>query len=90
MLPGPSLCTILHPAGSLLSCVISADAAIEALREIFTIVLSVSASSHLQIRINMYKIIHHFAPFVQSFFVLFFFKMSLELVINNPYQKGTE
>lgn len=63
--PGPSLCTIPHPAGSLLSCVISADAAIEALREIFTIVLSVSASSHLQIRINTYKIIHHFAQFTR-------------------------
>lgn len=64
---GPSLCTILHPQAPLLSCVISADAAIEALGGIFTIVLSPGASSshcsHLQIRINSYKIIHHFAHF---------------------------
>lgn len=91
---GPSLCTILHPQAPLLSCVISADAAIEALGGIFTIVLSPGASSshcsHLQIRINSYKIIHHFAHFAPELqgldwsgvffflFVAFFFFNELE------------
>lgn len=90
--PGPSLCTIPHPAGSLLSCVISADAAIEALREICTIVLSVECQQPFA---NQNKHVQNNPPFCTvhtglSFPFLVLFLTSLTSMMNNPYWKGNE